>query len=251
MRRVLVKTMLSTYSPVLILCCWEALAWTGTVDEIFFPRPSTILLQIGSMFTDGTLPTDVAATLFRVLSGLFLGGIPAVFLGAAMARNPWFHSFLYPIAIVTYPLPKIALIPLFVLIFGYGEFTKILLVSLGAFYLILFNTYFGVLQIESIHFDIAFIGNYSRLDRWRYIVMPGALPQILHGVKLAVGICLILIVAAEFVGSSSGLGYRIWFSWETFHVERMFGALFVLAVVGGLLNALLHYIERVAIPWRR
>lgn len=251
MRSIVGRVVLSTYSPVLVLCCWEAAARAEFVDEIFFPRPSAILLEIGKMFGDGTLSSDVTATLLRVACGLVVGGVPALVFGAAMARNRWLRSLLHPLVIATYPLPKIALIPLIVLLFGYGELTKILVVSFGSFYLILLNTYFGVKHIDPIHFDIATIGDYSRMDRWRYIIVPGALPQIFQGVRLAVGICLILIVAAEFVGSSSGLGHRVWFSWETFHLERMFGALFMLAVIGALLNGLVQRVERAATPWRR
>ncbi|MDF1554262.1 MAG: ABC transporter permease [Deferrisomatales bacterium] len=238
-------------SPVLVLGAWELAARGGMVDAVFFPPPSEIGHQLLGMVVSGLIVSDLCTSLFRALCGLLLGGIPGVILGILMARNRFIYYALHPLVTFTYPLPKIALIPLVVLVFGYGEISKVFIVSLGGFYLLLLNTYYGASAIDPIHFETATIGQYRPVDRFLCILLPGALPAIFNGFKLAVGICLILIVAAEFVGSTSGIGFRIWISWEMFQVERMYAALFALAGLGWLLTALLNGMERVIMPWRR
>ncbi len=242
--------MLHLLSPAAVLLLWEGAARAGLLDVRFFPLPSAVLAEVARMARDGTLLADVSISLFRVFGGLVLGGLPAIVLGILMARVKIVYYLLYPLVLLTYPLPKIALIPFVILLLGMGELSKVAIVGLGSFYLIMLNTYFGVREISGVHFEVAAVGRYRSVDVWRYIVLPGALPSMLNGVKLAVGICLILIVAAEFVGSSSGIGYRIWTSWETFRITRMFAALFILAAVGWLLTLLLGRLERALMPWR-
>ena len=250
MKRMFGSGALHFISPVTVLLLWEAAARAGLLDVRFFPLPSAVLAEILRMTGEGVLLADVTASLLRVFGGLVLGGFPAVVLGILMARVRLVYYLFYPLVLLTFPLPKIALIPFVILVLGMGELSKIVVVSLGAFYLILLNTYFGVKGISRVHFEVAALARYRKVDIWRHVILPGALPSIFNGVKLAVGICLILIVAAEFVGSSSGLGYRIWTSWEMFRITSMFAALFVLAALGWILNMMLGWLEGTLMPWK-
>jgi len=245
------KMIPSLCSPVLVLVLWEAAVRAELLDGRFFPPPSAIFVNMYHLTLEGVLISDLSLSLFRVICGLLLGGIPAVVLAVLMARVRFFYYLLYPLVLLTYPLPKIALIPFVILLLGFGELSKITIVSLGAFYLVLLNTYYGVSNIDKVHFEVAKIGKYRNIDIWRFIILPGAMPAIFHGIRLAVGICLILIVAAEFIGSSSGIGYRIWVSWEMFRPAQMFAALFVLAAMGWFFNIALERLERALTPWRR
>lgn len=245
------KLVLNTWSPLAVLLLWEGSVRTGLADGRFLPLPTAIFADIYRLTAEGVLAGDLAASLVRVVAGMILGGLPAVVLGILMARSPFFRSLLYPLVVLTYPLPKIALIPFIILLLGLGEQSKIAIVALGAFYLVLLNTWHGVSNIDRVHFEVAKIGRYRQIDIWRFIIVPGAMPAILHGFRLAVGICLVLVVAAEFIGSSSGIGYRIWVSWEMFQLTHMFSALFVLAALGWLFNAALERMERALLPWRK
>jgi len=251
MKRTLAGGVLHLLSPAVALLLWEAAGRTGLLDVRFFPLPSAVLAEMGRLTREGVLPADVTTSLLRVLEGLALGGLPAVVLGILMARVKAVYYFLYPLVLLTYPLPKIALIPFVILLLGMGERSKVAIVGLGSFYLILLNTYFGVREISPVHFEVAAVGRYRTVDVWRFIILPGALPAIFNGTKLAVGICLILIVAAEFAGSSSGIGYRIWTSWETFRITSMYAALFALAALGWLISMALDRLEAALLPWRR
>ena len=238
------------YSPALLLILWEILSRTGVFNPVFLPPPSVIMLTIFKFAKSGMLVRDVGISLFRILSGLIIGGIPALVLGILMGRSRFWYYFLHPLVSLTYPIPKIAIIPFIILIFGIGELSKIILVALGAFFLIFLNTYHGVSNIDKRYFDVAKIFSYTTLDRWLYIILPGAMPSIFHGIRLAIGMCFILVVAAEFIGGSSGIGYRIWTSWEAFDITGMFAALIVLSVLGGAFNTLIEQVERWTMPWK-
>ena len=124
------------------------------------------------------------------------------------------------------------------------------MVAVGVFYPIAMNTTTGVREISKIYLDVGHNFKASRWDIFRTIALPGAMPMIMTGVKLGIGMGLVLIAIAEMVGAKSGLGYLIWNAWETFSVEQMYVGLFVIAVIGFVLTAVANELEKILVPWK-
>jgi NitT/TauT family transport system permease protein len=243
--------LISLLTPVILLALWEAAAQLGWIDTRFFSSPSSIFQQLWELAQSGELWADTSISLERLFWGFLLGGIPGVALGIAMGLSRPVRAAIDPLISATYPLPKSAIFPLILLIFGLGESSKIVMVALGVFYPVLINTVSGVLQIEKIYLDVG--TNYGA-NRWQMfwtVALPGALPSILSGVKLGVGMGLILIAISEMIGAQSGLGYMIWNAWQTLSVETMYVGLLVIAIIGFLLSALLNEFEAWMLPWKR
>ena len=250
-RRVAVgEQLIAIVSPLLLIALWEALVRIRILDARFFPAPSSIVGTFTSLIASGELLLHVGASLKRVLLGLLAGGVPALALGLAMGLSRWARAAFNPIISATYPIPKSAILPLVMLIFGLGDASKVALVAIGVFYLVLINTMAGVLNIQPIFLDVGRNYGASRLQVFRTIALPGALPLIFAGLRLGLGIALILIVIAEIVGARSGIGYMIWQAWTIFQVERMYVGLVVIAVLGWLAALIIDAVERVLIPWR-
>ncbi len=181
---------------------------------------------------------------------MLVGGVPALLLGIAMGLYRPVRAALEPLVAATYPIPKSAILPLILLVFGLGEASKIVMVALGMFYPVLINSMAGVMQIDRIYLDVGRNFGASRWQVFRTIALPGALPSIMVGIKLGVGMGLILIAISEMVGADSGLGYMIWNAWQILTVETMYVGLCAIAVLGFVFNLLLHEIERWILPWR-
>lgn len=244
------EQIVAVLSPLLLVAFWEGLVRVGALDARFFPAPSSIAGTFAEVTRSGELATHVAASLRRVLLGLLFGGVPGLVLGLAMGLSRWARAALNPIIAATYPIPKSAILPLVMLIFGLGDASKVALVAIGVFYLVLINTTAGVLGIPPIFLDVGRNLGATRLQVFRTIALPGALPLIFTGLRLGLGIGLILIVIAEIVGARSGVGYMIWQAWTIFQVERMYVGLVVIAVLGWLAALLLDALERRMIPWK-
>jgi NitT/TauT family transport system permease protein len=167
-----------------------------------------------------------------------------------MGLNRWVRAIFDPLVAATYPIPKSAILPLALLIFGLGEPSKIFMVAIGVFFPVVINSTTGVLEINRIYLDVGRNYKASRWNTFWTIALPGALPVIMTGFKLGIGIGLILIAIAEMIGAKSGLGYMIWTAWETFSVEQMYVGLFTIAIIGFVLTVLLNEIERMIIPWK-
>jgi NitT/TauT family transport system permease protein len=238
-------------SPILLLCAWELVVRTKLLDARFFPPPSAIAGDFIVFWTSGALYTNTAVTLERIAVGFMIGAVPGIGLGLLVGISPWARAVVDPIVALLYPIPKIAVLPLVLLIFGIGETSKYVLVAFGVFFLVLINTASGVRQIDRIHIDVARSYGFRRSTFYRRVLLPGALPNIIAGVKLSIGIAIVLAVAAEFSASKSGLGYTIWFAWTTLQVERMYVALVVISMLGYLLSLLVNALEFVVLPWRR
>lgn len=244
------EQLLALLSPVLLLAMWEALVRLGVLDARFFPAPSAIVGTFVSLAASGELVQHLEASLQRVLLGFVVGAAPALALGLVMGLSRWARAALNPIIAATYPLPKSAILPLVMLIFGLGDASKVALVAIGVFYLVLMNTMAGVLTIPPIFFDVGRNLGASRLQTFRTIALPGALPLVFAGLRLGLGLGLILIVIAEIVGARSGIGYLIWQAWTIFQVERMYVGLVVIAVLGWLAALGLDSLERALVPWK-
>lgn len=247
MRRALIHVL----SPLAVLLLWEVLARMGTIDARFFPAPSAIFLHLLDATRHTELWNDLRVSLSRVLFGYSAGAVLGVAIGTAMGLSTPVRSALYPLVAVTFPIPKIALLPLILLIFGIGELSKIVIVAIGAFFLVLLSTLHGVTSIARIYHDVARVYRIRTHQFVTHIVLPGALPSIFTGLKLAIGYSLVVMVAAEFTGADAGVGYRIWQSWETFSIKSMYANLFIVGLLGVACTYTLELLERVLVPWNR
>jgi ABC-type nitrate/sulfonate/bicarbonate transport system permease component len=241
---------LSIVSPIALLVIWEAGAIVGLVDTRFFPAPTKIFVALWELVRSGEMLGHVAISLQRIVVGFMLGAVPGIAIGLAVGLSPVVRALVQPLVDALFPIPKIALLPMMIMLFTIGEGSKYAIIAVGVVFLVLINTEAGVRNIERIYFDVGRNYGASRRMFFMDIALPGALPMIMAGLKLGLGVALILIVSAEFVGAKSGIGYFIWNSWSIFQVEWMYAGLMVTAILGFASAVLLGAIERALIPWK-
>jgi ABC-type nitrate/sulfonate/bicarbonate transport system permease component len=190
-------------------------------------------------------------SLFRIFAGFLLGAVPGIILGVVMGMNRTIRVALDPVISAVYVLPKIAILPLVMLVFGIGELSKVVIVGIASFFLVLINTTAGVRDIEPIFFEAGHNYGANRRQMFYHVIVPAAMPIIFAGLRLSLGTALIVIIAAEFVAAKFGLGYLIWFSWQTLLTENMFAGLVIVMILGALFTSGLQAIERWLMPWQR
>ncbi|MFQ0815147.1 taurine ABC transporter permease [Brucella anthropi] len=242
---------ISIASPIVLLMIWELAARAGLVDQRFFPAPSKIFDSFLSLVRDGSLWEHTSTTVIRLFWGALCGGIPALIIGVVIGLSRPLKAVVDPLIAATYPIPKSAIYPLLLLICGLGEASKITMVAIGVFYPVLINTATGVMEINKIFLDVGRNFGASRWQVFTTIALPGAVPHIMSGIKLGIGLGLMLIAIAEMIGSKSGLGYMIWNAWELLSVEQMYVGLLVIALLGYILSVVLTEIERKLVPWKQ
>lgn len=237
-------------SPLMLLVLWEIAARAGLLDQRFFPAPTAVLGELVVLLQSGELLVNIGWTVQRVLIGFCLGAVPAILLGLAMGLSPWLTALLRPSIVAIYPIPKIALFPLVMLIFGLGEPSKWVIVAVAVFFQVFFSTLAGVLNIERIYLDVATNFGANRWQAYRTIALPAALPFIFTGCQLGLGMALIVVVVAEQFGTKTGLGFMIWRSWQVFEVQDMFVALIMVALLGYGSQLAMLALERRLIGWK-
>lgn len=250
LNRANVERLLSVLSPIILLAIWELAAALGGIDTRFFPAPSEVFVAAWSMLQSGELWDNIWISLVRIAVGFVIGAVPGILIGLAMGLFSPVRAIIQPLVDGTFPIPKIAVLPLFMMIFGIGEESKYAIIAVAVIYLVLINTVAGVRNIDKIYLDVCKNYHASKLMMFTDVALPGALPMIVTGLKLGMGIALLVIVAAEFVGARSGIGYLIWNSWQTFQVERMYVGLLVSALLGFASAILFNVLERILIPWK-
>ena len=249
--RIGMERIISIISPILVLLMWEFFVRNGVLDKRFFPAPSAVLETAWEMVESGELWNDLRLSLLRVAAGFVIAAIPGILLGVAMGLSPWIRAAINPLVAAVYPIPKSAMLPLLLLVFGLGESSKIAMVTIGSFFLVLVNSMAGVMNIERVYFEVAKTFGAKKVDIIRTVAFPGALPLIMAGLRLGFGMGLIFVVLAEFVGSGGGIGYMIWRAWQVFAVERLYVGLLVVSVMGYVGSLMFEELERIVIPWKR
>lgn len=241
--------------PILLLLLWEAAAGFGVIDRRFFPAPSTIVASIGPFITEdeqrANLLMNMAVTLRRLAIGYGLGATAGVTLGLIMGLNTSMRFAVAPLIYGVFPLPKIAIYPLTIVIFGLGDPSSIALIALGVFFMTCINTLSGVRYMQPIYHDVATVFRVPAPKRWFRIFVPAAMPAIITGLRLGLGQALILVVSSEFVSSDNGIGRFIWDAWQTLDIPKMFIGLAVVLLFASIAAVGGNYLERRLIPWKR
>ncbi|RLV10554.1 nitrate ABC transporter permease [Streptomyces griseocarneus] len=236
--------------PLSLLALWQIATAAGAIDPLLFPPPCTIAAALADMARSGELGTHVTATLGRLLPGYALGALTGTLAGFAMGVSRTMNALFSPLFAALYALPKIATLPLLLLVFGLGETPKVLSVAITVFFTLQINTLAGVQHIDPRTREAARSYGARGLRLLRFVLLPGALPGVLTGLRAAAGLGVVVVVAVEFVASERGLGYLIWNSWTLFQPERMYVGLTAVALLGGLFSAAVTLLARWATPWR-
>jgi ABC-type nitrate/sulfonate/bicarbonate transport system permease component len=229
---------------------WELLARVGVLSPVLFPAPSVILEALTASLASGEMVRSAAATLLRTSLGLLFGAVPGLLLGFAMGASTTLRRALDPLFAAVHPIPKIAILPLLMLFFGIGEGARVAVGAVAAFFPMLINTMAGVRQINPLFFEVARSYGATRSRIFRRVIVPGSLPMVFSGARLAVNVTLLVTIAAEIVMADQGLGSLVWLAWETLRVELLYATLVVIAVLGVALTGGLRLLRRALAPWQ-
>lgn len=237
-------------SPLIVLAAWEALARAGVLDVRFFSMPSEIFARLIELLQDGSLVTNTAITLQRMAIGFVLATVPAIMLGVVMGVSSAARALFTPLVAAIYPVPKIALVPMVVIVLGIGEAARYAIVAISVFFLVVLNTVAGVRNVDPKYFDIARNNGASKWDLIWTVALPGALPSILTGVNLGLGFALTVIVGTELLLPQGGLGSMIWGAYQVYDIPTIFAALIVVALLGFAANWVMEEVQRQLVPWQ-
>jgi NitT/TauT family transport system permease protein len=235
---------------LLALVAWEWASRAGALSTLFFPPPSEVWRALRQTAASGDLMRHLGATLSRVLLGILAGGGPGLLLGLVLGESARLRAFVDPFIATFHPIPKIAMLPFIMMVFGVGEASKIVVVAVATFFPLLLTTMAGVRQIQEAYFDIAAAYGATRIQTFVHVVLPGSLPFALTGLRLSFNIGLVMSIAVEIATARVGLGRMIWFAWETMRIENLYATLAVLAALGVSFNLLLSWITERLVPWR-
>jgi ABC-type nitrate/sulfonate/bicarbonate transport system permease component len=229
---------------------WWLLSVSGLIDPVLLPSPAEVVVALVQGIQDGSLWVNIWASLLRVVQGFLLGFAIAVPVGVLMGNSRIFRGLVEPLVELVRPIPPIAIIPLAILWFGIGELSKVFIIAYGAFFPILVNTMAGFREVDPVLIRAARTLGASRWQIFRDVVLRSALPFIIVGSRLGMGLAFIVLVAAELIASSEGLGYLINDARYNFRTDRVFLGMILIGVLGLILNKLLIEIERRLLRWR-
>jgi len=243
---------MTTWGLVLgLLIIWEFLARLKLISPIIFPAPTLILSSFLKNLLIGKYNENVLISFSRVFFGFLIGGGAGMILGLLMGWSRRMRRVLDPIVAALHPIPKFALLPMVLIMFGLGESSRIVMVSIGAFFPMLINTMAGVVQVNPTYYDV--VENYgaSRFDTFWKVALPGSLPLIITGARLSLRSALTLTIGVEMVFGNNGLGSDLWLAWETMRMTDMYSTLIIVSVIGLGSNILLERLKNKLIPWHQ
>jgi ABC-type nitrate/sulfonate/bicarbonate transport system permease component len=233
-----------------ILLLWELASARQWIDPISVPRVTTIASAWLHSITSGAMIQSLGPTLSRIASGFGLAVVFSIPLGLLMGTIPLFYRLFEPITEFLRPIPSSAYIPVAILFLGIDDKMKVFIVFLACIFPILLNTYGGVRAVDPVLIDTGRTLNVTWPRGMWSIVLPASLPSILTGMRISLGISLIVVVVAEMIAGDSGIGYYILDMQRTFRVPQMFAGIFTLGVLGYLFNFCFLKIEGYLLRWR-
>jgi sulfonate transport system permease protein len=243
-------------SPVAVIALWQLLSSAGLIPADKLPPPTTVWHTAVSLVTTsspayGTLQGAMLVSLQRMAIGFAVGGTIAVLLALVAGLSRLGENAVDPLLQIVRMLPLFGLIPVFIVWFGIGELPKIILIALGAAIPLYLNTFAGIRSVDAKLAEVGRVQRLTRAETIRHIVLPGALPQALTGLRQSLGVAWLALVVAEQVNANAGLGFMISQATQFLRNDVILVALAVYAVLGLITDALVRLLERRALAWRR
>lgn len=242
--------------PIAVLALWEFASGDPStqpnvlIDSFYVSKPSEIWAALLDWIEEGILLESIQATVVAMLYGFGIGAVLGVLVGIALGSSPMLGGIFRPTVVALNAIPRLALVPLFILWFGFGLGSKVALVTVIVFFLVFYATYEGVRDVEQRLIDVLKVMNASRLTLQLKVRIPSAATWIIQGLQVSVPYALVAAVTAEIVGSNTGIGYLIQRSAGNFYTAGVFAGIAVLVVVAVLINALVTLLEKRLLRWK-
>lgn len=240
----------ATIVLALLIAFWEIAPRVGIVDKTFLPPFSAVINALVDLAKSGQLTEHISASVGRALQGFVVAVVVAVPLGIVIGWYRPVAQLLNPVLELFRNTAALALLPVFVLILGIGETSKVALVIYACIFPILLNTISGVRTVDPLLIKSARSLGLSSFRLFQKVILPAALPTIFTGIRLSAAASILVLVAAEMVGAQSGLGYLIMASQLNFQIPQMYAGILTIALVGFIFNFVLVLIERRFSRWR-
>jgi NitT/TauT family transport system permease protein len=232
----------------LVLLGWQLAALRGLPEYVL--SPLEIIRHFVQALGSAELYEHVQASLARALPGFAIGTVFGAVLGLAAGVARWFDRLLSPAVFLTYPVPKIVMLPIFMLWFGIGELSKVLIIALACFYPVFINAYYGVRATPTILVWSALNMGAGRGEIFRRVVVPSAAPMIFAGMRVALALSFIVMFAAEMINARSGLGHLIRVAENSLRFDLMYVSLLSIAILGYAGDRLMRFAHRRLLAWQ-
>jgi NitT/TauT family transport system permease protein len=233
-----------------LLALWELGAQKKVIDTFFYASPSMIGEYIWKWIQSGRILSDILITLEEMLLGLVIGSALGIFLGVALASNAWLGAIFEPALVLFNAMPRVTLVPLFILWFGFTIWSKVAGAVVLVLFVVFFATYQGIKDVDTTLISNARVLGASRWEIVRHVLIPSALTWIFSSLRSAVGFALIGAVVAEYLGANAGVGYRIQYAEAQLNTAGVFGGLFVLVFMVYIIDNLIRRIQSRLVVWK-
>lgn len=236
--------------PAVVIALWQILSSNGSISETMYSSPWNILNQYYELTKSGELPHHLRISLVRASLGFLFGGGAGLLIGLLVGMSRQVEEVMNPTVQMLRTIPLLAITPLFIMWFGFGELSKVLLISLGAFFPMYVNTFLGVRNVDAKLFDVGRVLEFNWWKRTTRLVLPAALPNILLGTRLSLSIAWLCLVVAELLGAESGVGYMIQDARSFVQTDIVFVGITIFAIVGKLSDSIVRVLEQRLLRWQ-
>jgi sulfonate transport system permease protein len=237
-------------APVLLLLTWELLSRRGALSADVLPSPSAVLAAGVDATLHGGLAKHLGVSALRAFAGLFVGSLLGLLLGLATGLSRWLQLIVDGPLQMLRAVPALALVPLVIVWFGLGEDAKLFIVAVTVLFPVYLNTFHGVRSVDPQLIEMARVYGVRGFALYREIVFPGALPSILVGLRFALGLSWLVLIVAETLGASEGLGYVAMNAREFMQLDVLVLTIVLWALLGKLADVAARKLERVLLPWQ-
>ncbi|WP_181780452.1 ABC transporter permease [Pseudonocardia pini] len=237
--------------PIGLLVIWQLAAMLDLFDRRFFPSPGDVVESLGTAIGTGVLQEAALVSTYRLVVGFVVGALVGLLMGFVLGRVRRLNVALDPIISALYTVPKLAMLPILLLIFGLSDLPILILIAASVFFIVVISTTAAVTAVQKNYLEPAQCFGATGLQTLRHVVLPASLPSVFVSLRLAAGNAVLVLIGIEFVQGGAGMGYLIWNSWQLFDVGRMYVGVVLVAVFGVLFQTLITGLGRLATPWTR
>jgi NitT/TauT family transport system permease protein len=239
-------------TPLILLACfvaWDLFVRVYDISELVLPPPMTVGETLVEVISDAETWEHAGVTAVETIAGFLIALVTGVIVGVVLGKVPWLERSLRPVIVASQVVPKVALIPLFVIWFGFGITSKVIMSAMLAFFPIMLNVQLGVRSVDAGQREVMRSLDASRWDTFRHLELKSTLPYVFAGMEVGIVFAIIGTIVGEYLGGNEGLGYLVVRTLNELDAPALFAVIILLSVLGLLLYAVVNSLKRFVIPW--